>query len=101
MKKENSFFDDFSKLMSSASGAMMDMKREIETIIHTQMESWMDKMQLVTREEFEAVKAMAEKARKENVALAKRLDTLEGKTPARAKKPAAKKTGPTKGKAKS
>lgn len=71
------FFDDISKLAGSAANAMMDMKREVETMVAAHVEKLLGKMNFVTREEFEAVKAMAAKAREENDALKSRLDTME------------------------
>lgn len=84
--QQNPFFDDLGKMASGAAGAMMDMRREMEQMGAQQLKQLLSKMDLVTREEFEVVKAMAEKARAENEALAARLEALEGK-----KKPAAKK----------
>lgn len=77
MTQKNILFDDLARMASGAAGAFMDVKREIETIVNSQLESFSAKMQLVSRDEFEAVKAMAEKAREENEALKKRLDALE------------------------
>ncbi len=84
--QQNPFFDDLGKMASGAAGAMMDMRREMEQMGAQQLKQLLSKMDLVTREEFEVVKAMAEKARAENEALSARLEALEG-----AKKPAAKK----------
>jgi BMFP domain-containing protein YqiC len=84
--QQNPFFDDLGKMASGAAGAMMDMRREMEQMGAQQIKQLLAKMDLVTREEFEVVKAMAEKARTENEALSARLDALES-----AKKPAAKK----------
>lgn len=77
MAKDHAFFEDLSKFASSATGAMLDMKREVEAMVTTQTEKMLTRMNLVTREEFDVVKAMAQKAREENDALQKRLDALE------------------------
>lgn len=73
----NRIFDDFAKLMTDAAGAADGMKREAETIFKGQAERFLRTMDVVSREEFEAVKAMAQKAREENDALAARIATLE------------------------
>jgi hypothetical protein len=71
------FFDDLAKLMMDASGAAQGMKREIETVMRSQGERILREFDVVQREEFEAVKAMAEMARAENERLAARLAELE------------------------
>ncbi len=73
----NRIFDDFAKLMTDAAGAADGMKREAETIFKGQAERFLRTMDVVSREEFEAVKAMAQKAREENDALAARIAALE------------------------
>ena len=75
----NRIFDDFAKLMTDAAGAADGMKREAETMIKSQAERFLREMDVVTREDFEAVKAMAQKAREENEALSKRIADLEAK----------------------
>lgn len=70
-------FDDIAKLMSNAAGAADGMRREVEGVMRAQGERVMGAMDLVQREEFEAVKAMATKAREENEALAARVTALE------------------------
>jgi BMFP domain-containing protein YqiC len=70
-------FDDLAKLMSDAAGAADGMRREVEGVMRAQGERVMGAMELVQREEFEAVKAMAVKAREENEKLAARLAVLE------------------------
>lgn len=72
-------FDDLAKLMTNAAGAAQGVRREIDTLIQAQMERVLNNMDLVKRDEFEAVKAMAAKARDENDALAARLAALEAK----------------------
>ncbi|MGQ0456885.1 MAG: accessory factor UbiK family protein [Hyphomicrobium sp.] len=73
----NRIFDDFAKLMTDAAGAAEGMKREAETMVKGQAERFLREMDVVAREDFEAVKAMAQKAREENDALAARLALLE------------------------
>lgn len=82
----NRLFDDLARLMTDAAGAAQGMRREVETIMKGQIERMIQSMDLVNREEFEAVKAMAEKAREENdrlsaavAALEARLAATEGK----------------------
>lgn len=73
----NRLFDDFAKMMTNAAGAADGAKREAEAFFRGQAERFLREMDVVKREEFEAVKAMAQKAREENDALAARIATLE------------------------
>lgn len=73
------FFDELAKLMTNAAGAAQGLRREVDTLVQSQMERILNNMELVKREEFEAVKAMAQKAREENDALAQRIAVLESK----------------------
>lgn len=73
------FFDDLAKLMTSAAGAAQGARREFDTLVQSQMERVLNNMELVKREEFDAVKAMAQKAREENDALSARIAVLEAK----------------------
>jgi BMFP domain-containing protein YqiC len=73
----NRIFDEFSKLMTDAAGAAQGMRREFETLMKAQGERFLRDMDVVKREEFEAVKEMAVKAREENERLSARLTTLE------------------------
>jgi BMFP domain-containing protein YqiC len=75
----NRIFDDFAKLMTDAAGAAQGMRQEVETAFRAQAERFMNSMDLVKREEFEAVREMAIKAREENDALAARIAELEAK----------------------
>ncbi|MEZ5926534.1 MAG: accessory factor UbiK family protein [Hyphomicrobiaceae bacterium] len=75
----NRLFDELAKMMTDAAGAAQGFKREVETMIRSQGEKWLRDMDVVQREEFEAVKAMAEKARAENDELRQRLDALEAR----------------------
>lgn len=75
----NRIFDELAKLMTDAAGAAQGIKGEIETVVRSQAERLLSDMDVVSREEFEAVKAMAEKARAENDVLSARLAELEKK----------------------
>ncbi|WP_343081104.1 accessory factor UbiK family protein [Ostreiculturibacter nitratireducens] len=100
MQGQNKFFDDISRLMTNAMGVAQGAKTEAETAMKGWVDRWMADRDFVTREEFDAVRAMAVKAREENAALAARVAALEaalagGKPAAAEKKPAssrAKKT---------
>ncbi len=72
-------FDDLSRLITDAAGLAEGARREVETIVKAQFERLLAGMDVVTREEFEAVKEMAAKARGENEALAARIAALEAK----------------------
>lgn len=80
----NRLFDDLAKLMNDAVGAAQGVRQEIETIIRSQGEKILREMNVVQREEFEAVRAMAEKAREENERLEARIAALEAKLQERA-----------------
>ncbi len=73
----NRFLDEFAKLMTDAAGAAQGMRRDFETMIKAQGERILRDMDVVQREEFEAVKEMAVKAREENEKLAARITALE------------------------
>ena len=73
------FFDELAKLMTNAAGAAQGVRREIDTLVQAQMERILNNMELVKREEFEAVKDMARLAREENEALKVRIAALEAK----------------------
>ncbi|WP_337268944.1 accessory factor UbiK family protein [Oryzifoliimicrobium ureilyticus] len=81
----NRIMDEFAKMMTDAAGAAQGVKKEIETAFASQAERWLNSMDVVRREEFEAVREMAIKAREENEALKARIEALEAK-PARAAK---------------
>ncbi len=91
MQSRNRLFDDFVKVMNGAAGTIAGMTREAQIAVQDRAREWIGGLDLVSREEFEAVKAMAVAAREENEALKARLDALEGKPPKAATKPAAKK----------
>jgi BMFP domain-containing protein YqiC len=73
----NRIFDELGKLMTDAMGAAQGAQREVETIMKSQGEKMLAGMDLIKRDEFEAVKAMAANAREENERLAARIATLE------------------------
>ena len=75
----NRFFDEIGRLMNDAAGAAQGVKREVDTVMRTQAEKFLRDMDLVKREEFEAVKDMVRLAREENEALKARIAALEAK----------------------
>lgn len=76
---QNRILDDLAKLMTDAAGAAQGVRREVETAFRAQAERMLNSMDIVQREEFEAMRDMAVKARAENKKLAARLDALEAK----------------------
>ncbi len=79
MQQGNRFFDDLSKIMSNAMGVAQGAKDEAENAFKGFFDRWLADRDLVTREEFEAVRLMAQKAREENDALTAKLEALEAK----------------------
>lgn len=77
MPTRNRIFDDISQLMNNAVGVAQGAKDEAENAMKGWVDRWLADRDFVTREEFEAVRAMAEKARTENEVLKARLDSLE------------------------
>ena len=77
MQSRNRFFDDVSQLMTNAMGVAQGAKDEAENAMKSVVDRWLADRDFVTREEFDAVRAMAQKAREENEALKARLDALE------------------------
>lgn len=75
----NRLLDEFAKLMTDAAGAAQGVRREVETAFQAQAERVLNSMDIVQREEFEAMRDMALKARAENDALAARIDLLEAR----------------------
>ena len=75
-----------SKVMTSAMGVAQGAKEEAETAMKSWVDRWLADRDFVTREEFDAVKAMAQKAREENGQLLKRLDSLEAKKTPKSKR---------------
>ena len=87
MQTENRVFDDFVKFMNGAAGTLAGMGREAEAATRQRAREWIGGMDFVSRDEFEAVKAMAAAARDEADALKARLDALEGKAAKASPKP--------------
>jgi BMFP domain-containing protein YqiC len=79
MQTRNKIFDDLSQIMTNAMGVAQGAKDEAENAMKGMMDRWLADRDFVTREEFDAVRAMAQKAREENEALKSRLDALEVK----------------------
>ncbi|HEU4987136.1 MAG TPA: accessory factor UbiK family protein [Rhizobiaceae bacterium] len=94
----NRILDEFAKLMTDAAGAAQGVRREVETAFRSQAERILNSMDVVQREEFDAMRDMVIKAREENVKLAARLEALEaqlgktaaGESGAAAEKPASR-----------
>ena len=77
MQTRNRFMDDMAQLMTNAMGVAQGARAEAETAFKSMLDRWMADRDFVTREEFDAVRAMAQKAREENEALKARLDALD------------------------
>jgi BMFP domain-containing protein YqiC len=97
MQSQNRMFDDLVKMMNGVAGTMAGVGREAEASMREKMREWVGGMDFVSRDEFDAVKAMAIAARDENDALKKRIEALElaakpapAKKAAKAAKPGAK-----------
>jgi len=80
MQTRNKILDDISQLMTNAMGVAQGAREEAETALKGLVERWLADRDFVTREEFDAVRAMAEKARAENAALMARIEALEKPT---------------------
>lgn len=80
MQTDNRVMDSLARLLTDAAGAAKSMRGEIETMVRQRLDRLASDLDLVPREEFEAVKAMASRARAENERLAKRVAALEAKT---------------------
>ena len=89
MQSQNRLFDDFVKMMNGAAGTFAGMTREAEGAMRDRAREWVGGLDMVSREEFEAVKAIAVAAREESTLLKARLDALE----AAASKPRRKAAG--------
>jgi len=83
---QNRIFDELGRLFTNAAGAAQGVRQEIETVLRGQAERLVADMDLVTREEFEAVRAMAQLAREENEALKARIEALETAAAPKARK---------------
>ncbi|UWR08058.1 accessory factor UbiK family protein [Ruegeria sp. B32] len=79
MQTRNKFLDDMSQLMTNAMGVAQGAREEAETAMKSLVDRWLADRDFVTREEFDAVRAMAQKAREENAALQARIAALEAK----------------------
>tara|TARA_R110000824_G_scaffold25838_4_gene89545 strand:- start:30734 stop:31078 length:345 start_codon:yes stop_codon:yes gene_type:complete len=90
MQSQNRFFDDISKVLNGLAGTVAGVGREAEAGARERAKEWFGGMDFVSRDEFEAVKEMAAKARAEADALKKRIEALENGTVTPVKKPAAK-----------
>jgi BMFP domain-containing protein YqiC len=95
MQSENKLFDDFVKMVNGVAGTMAGVGREAESSMREKMREWMAGADFVSRDEFEAVKAMAAAARDENEILKSRIAALEAKLAGPAT--GAKRTGKAKG----
>ena len=93
MQTRNKIFEDLSHLMTNAMGVAQGARDEAETAMKSMIDRWLADRDFVTRDEFDAVRLMAQKAREENAALLARIEALEAgstkKAPAK-RKPAAK-----------
>lgn len=85
MQSQNRFFDDIARVASGAVGAISGVRGEIKSRLRDQLERVLAGMDLVSREEFEAVKAMAAKAREEQEMLQRQIAALEARLAGAAK----------------
>ena len=90
MQSQNRLFDDFVKVMNGAAGTIAGMTREAQGAMQERMREWVGGLDLVSREEFDAVKAMAAAAREESQALKLRVEALEAALAGTAAKPTAR-----------
>jgi BMFP domain-containing protein YqiC len=88
MQSENRLFDDFVKVMNGAAGTIAGMGREAENAFRERMRDWVGGLDMVGREEFEAMKAIAIAAREESAALKSRVEALEAAAAKPKRKPA-------------
>ena len=79
MQSKNPFLNDFSKLVTGALGLAQNAKSEMETVISSKIERWLSERDFVNREEFDAVRTMAQKSAEKNAELVKLISTLEAK----------------------
>lgn len=77
MQKDSRLFEDMARLAGNAAGTLNDIRHEFEAQVQSKVKQILRDMDVVTREEFDVVKAMAEKAREENEALKARVEALE------------------------
>jgi BMFP domain-containing protein YqiC len=93
MQSENRLFDDFVKVMNGAAGTLAGMGREAENAFRDRMRDWVGGLDMVSREEFEAMKAIAVAAREESAALKSRVEALEAAAAAKPKRKPAGEAG--------
>ena len=93
MQTRNRLFDDAAKLAGGALGTLDGIRREVEALVRHQIERLLNNMDLVSRDEFDAVKAMAAKAREEQEEMAARIARLEAALAAGARSKPARRTG--------
>jgi BMFP domain-containing protein YqiC len=86
MQSENRLFDDFVKVLNGAAGTVAGMGREAESAFRDRMRDWVGGLDMVSREEFEAMKAIAIAAREESMALKSRVEALEAAAAAKPKR---------------
>src|SRR5580700_928341 len=96
MQSQNRFFDDIARVANGAVGALSGVRADIEARVRDQLERVLAGMDVVSREEFEAVKAMAAKARDEQEVLLRRIAELESELAEQRKAPASPKRGKAK-----
>ena len=89
MQSDNPILDGLARLMTDAAGAAQSVRAEVDTLMRQRLEKVVTDMDFVPREEFEAVKAMASKARSENERLEARIAALEARIGSGAKEPSA------------
>lgn len=77
MQNNNKFLNDLSRMASGAVGSLMDVKHEVDSMVGVQLEKLLQKMDLVTKEEFDAAQSMLVKSRIEQEELKKRMEALE------------------------
>ena len=93
MQTRNRLFDDAAKLAGGALGTLDGIRREVDSLVRQQLERMLSGMNLVNRDEFDAVKAMAAKAREEQEQMAERIAALEAALAAKESKKPAKRSG--------
>ncbi len=96
MQGKNRIFDDAARMAGGAVGTLAGIRREVEALVRQQLDRLLDQFDLVSRDEFDAVKEMAAAARAEQEELARRVAALE-KSAAKPRKTASKKTAAHKG----
>ncbi len=90
MQSRNKLLDDLARVAGGAAGTVAGIRDEVETVVRQRIEAVLSELNLVTRDEFDAVKAVASKARAEQEKLEKRVAELEAGAAKPAAKPAAK-----------